>query len=453
VIHRIPLALLFASLLFVNSASAQNWSFDARKVGMGSPTGGENVASRMIEEETNYRAIVLPFGLIQVFRDFDRLNPSKDEFDLVRTIEYAAAPIHYTIGRDTSDTKADDFIVDIGNGELSRDLNEYKGFIPVNQPAAAGLASSNWGKTFRLVQGPGNAFQGLYVGAGPYVSMRTASVIDDRLTEILSEGPPIYIPLTQLTAQNATQGQLAMAIAGGYRARFALAPGVGLGTEREGLYVAANVNYLHGFKYEDLDFRLRMDTDAVGLLTVNPFLPPPLFVSRTQSDSGTGMAIDVGVGAVINNWELGMGANGIGNFIDWTDAERTSYFHANLLAGEGDLIEGVPVPVGEIRVELPIDYRANVGYNVERWAAVAEFGRGLQGNSFHTGGEFRLGTIDLRGGAVFSREMWNPAGGVGVNISPRVGLDVAVYANSANIERKRNPAIAVSLRLNRSSVN
>jgi hypothetical protein len=30
---------------------------------------------------------------------------------------------------------------------------------------------------------------------------------------------------------------------------------------------------------------------------------------------------------------------------------------------------------------------------------------------------------------------------------------VAVYANSANIERKRNPAIAVSLRLNRSSVN
>ena len=447
--HRIALSLLFASLLFVNTASAQNWSFDARKIGMGSPTGGENVASRMIEEEGPYRAIVLPFGLIQVFRDFDRLNPSKDEFDLVRAIEYAAAPLHYTFGRDTSDTKADDFIVDIGNGELSRDLNDYKGFIPVNQPPAAGLAAPNWGRTFRLVEGPSNGFQGVYVGAGPYVSMRTASVIDDRLTEILREGPPIYIPLTQLTAQNATQGQFAVAIAGGYRGRFALAPGIGLGTDREGLYLAANFNYLHGLRYHDIDSRLRMDTDRVGLLTVNPFLPPPLLVSRLESDSGTGMAVDVGVGAVISNWELGFGANGIGNFIDWTDVEQTTYFHANLLQGDGDLIEGVPVPIGEVRVELPIDYRANVAYDPGPWAAVAEFGRGLQGKSFHGGGEIRLGMIDLRGGAVYSRELWNPAGGVGVNMSDRVALDLAVYGNSANIERKRHPAIAVSLRFNR----
>jgi hypothetical protein len=45
--------------------------------------------------------------------------------------------------------------------------------------------------------------------------------------------------------------------------------------------------------------------------------------------------------------------------------------------------------------------------------------------------------------------MWNPSGGVGLNLSPRVALDVAMYANSANVERKRNPAIAFSLRLNR----
>ena len=126
--------------------------------------------------------------------------------------------------------------------------------------------------------------------------MRTASVIDDRLTQILSEGPPVHVPLAQLTAQNNTQGQLAMAIAGGYRSRFAFPAGVGAGSDREGI---------------------------------------------------------------------------------------------------------------------------------------------------------RFGTIDLRGGAVYSREMWNPAGGVGLHISPRVGADVALYSNSANIERKRNPSVAVSLRLNR----
>jgi len=34
-------------------------------------------------------------------------------------------------------------------------------------------------------------------------------------------------------------------------------------------------------------------------------------------------------------------------------------------------------------------------------------------------------------------------------MSPRTSLDVALYSNSANVERKRNPAIAVSLRFNR----
>ena len=55
----------------------------------------------------------------------------------------------------------------------------------------------------------------------------------------------------------------------------------------------------------------------------------------------------------------------------------------------------------------------------------------------------------MRGGAAYSREMWNPSGGVGLNLSSRVALDVAVYVNAANVERTRNPAIAVSLRLNR----
>lgn len=445
---RISAVVVLAALMFAQAAYAQNWSFDARKVGLGSPTGGENVASRMIADEREYGTVVLPFGLIQVFRDLDRLNPSNDEFDLVRTVEYAAGPLHYTIGRDSSDSKADDFIVDIGNGEVSRDLNDYKGFIPVNQPAAAGLAAPNWGKTFRVRTGAGNEFHGVYVGAGPYVSMRTAPQIDEELIRILGVGERVYIPNAQLDANNTTQAQVAMAIVGGYRGRFNWPVGVGAGTERDGLYVAANYNYLRGFRYEDIDFRLRMDTDGAGLLTVNPGLPPPLFISRTNAESGTGMAIDVGVGAVVDRWEFGFGANGLGNRINWSDVEQTAYFHTNLITGDGDLTEGIPIPVGDVRVELPVDYRANVGYDVERWAAVAEFGRGLQGKSFHGGGEYRLGGIDVRGGAVYSRELWNPAAGIGLNMSERTSLDVALYSNSANVERKRRPAIAVSLRFN-----
>ena len=66
-----------------------------------------------------------------------------------------------------------------------------------------------------------------------------------------------------------------------------------------------------------------------------------------------------------------------------------------------------------------------------------------------SGYEYRFGTLELRGGAGYTREMWNPAGGVGFNISERFGLDVAVYGNAANVERKRHAAIAASLRFNR----
>ena len=38
---------------------------------------------------------------------------------------------------------------------------------------------------------------------------------------------------------------------------------------RDGLYVAFNYNYLHGFRYENVDTALRLDTDGTGLLTIN----------------------------------------------------------------------------------------------------------------------------------------------------------------------------------------
>jgi hypothetical protein len=445
--RQVPLVAAVVSLSFVSPALAQNFSFDARRIGLGSPGGGQNLGSKMIEEENKYRVIPLPFGLIQVFQDIDRLNPSKDEFDIVRASELIASPLHYTFGRDRSDSAADDFIVDITNGDLNRDLNAYKGFIPVNQPAAEGLYAGNWGKTIKLVRGPGNAFQGLYVGAGPYVSMRTEPTIDDRLTSILRPGDPVYFTNAQLTARDATQFQAALAITGGYRGRVEL-PGRE-GSDREGVYIALNYNYLKGFRYEDIDARVRMDTDSRGLLTVNPFLPVPLFVARTNSESGTGMAVDLGVGVVVSNWEFGVGANGVGNRLNWSEVERTIYSQSSLVTGNDDLDEGVPVPVADVRVELPVDVKANIGYDVDRWAVVAEVGHGFNGKSFHGGAEYRFGAIDVRGGGVYSRELWNPSAGVGLNMSQRVSLDVAVYSNSANVERKRNPAVAVSIRLNR----
>ena len=124
--HAVSVCLLMASLLPAQ-ARAQNWSFDARAVGLGGVGSTSNVAADMVDEQRPYRAIVLPFGLLQVIPNLPKLDPTNDEFDLVRAIEYSASPIHFIVGRDGTQTGSL-FITDLRNGELSRDLNTIAGF-------------------------------------------------------------------------------------------------------------------------------------------------------------------------------------------------------------------------------------------------------------------------------------------------------------------------------------
>lgn len=443
---------LFVCSLVAGEASAQNWSFDARKVALGSPGTGENLASHMIEEESAYRAIVLPFGLFQVFHDFDKLNPTKDDFDVVRTMEYAASPLHYTFGRDSATagqsngaSGLNNFVTDIRNAQLSRDLNRYRGMAPANQPRAEGLASPSWGKTIKVSNGSGGAFHGVYVGTGPYMAMQTDVGFDQQLIDVLGSQTDTYLPNAQMHLATASRGQMALAITGGYRGRYALPSS---SSDRDGVYVAANYNYLRGFRYEDVNLALRLDTDAAGLLTTNRSLASPLVVTRDNATTGAGRAIDVGVGVVINRWETGFGVNGIANRINWTNVERTSYSLANPFLGNSDFAESLARPMGDVEVTLPVDYRGNVGYRAEKWSAVGEAGKGYAGESFHGGYEYRFTALAVRGGGMYSRKLWNPSAGVGINLGQRVALDVAIYGNAANVERKRRPALAVSLRFN-----
>jgi hypothetical protein len=56
--------------------------------------------------------------------------------------------------------------------------------------------------------------------------------------------------------------------------------------------------------------------------------------------------------------------------------------------------------------------------------------------------------MELRGGARYTVNRWNPSGGVGVDLSPRVSLDVAAFGTTTNIERKRQLTLAASVRIN-----
>ncbi len=56
---RRTLALVACAVLVGETgAPAQNWSFDARHIGLGTPNGSSMLASQMIEEDYAYRVIV-----------------------------------------------------------------------------------------------------------------------------------------------------------------------------------------------------------------------------------------------------------------------------------------------------------------------------------------------------------------------------------------------------------
>ena len=434
-------------LTCASNAQAQNWSFDARAIALGATGGAENLASSMIDDERNYRSIVVPLGLLQLLKDFGRLNPAHEEFDLVKTIEYAAAPLHYQLGR-TSDGRSAQFAVDIRNGEISRDINDYRGFLPAGPLRAQGLASPTWGRTIRVYEGARGAFQGIYVGAGPYMGMRTDLSIDPQLGQILASPTNVYLQNAHMQLGTDADAQLALAIAGGYRARFAWGSASSSGSARDGLYVATNYKYLHGFRYESINGRVRLDTDRNGLVTAIPNAPSPLALVRESATSGSGFAVDIGVGAVVGPWEVGFGANGLANRIRWTDAQRVTYSMDNIVSGEEDFVEGDATFSGDVLRELPVDYSGHAGYNAPEWTAQAEFGRGYEGTRFRTGYEYRFRAVELRTGAIYSREKWNPTDGVGLNLGERVSVDVAAFGTTANVARQRRTALAVSLRIN-----
>jgi hypothetical protein len=427
--------------LFVPAmAQAQSWSWDARTIGMGGSNDNTNLTTKMMDDQKGYTSIVLPLGLIQVFNNTDRFDPSSKQFDPIMAVELGASPWHYVIGRDSSSNPGEvKFVNDIRNGTVSRDLTTYKGFVPANDLQAEGLFEPSFGHTFKVYKNGPN-FQGFYVGAGPYFGMHSQSTISPALTTVLSTGvnqSNATFPITETD-----QEELAAAVTGGYRARFAL-PG---SADQNGLYVAANYNYLRGFGYNHDNLGINLLTDGSGQLTS----VSNVAIGNTHATHGTGWAIDLGAGAQVGPWEFGFGAKGIGNRIDWTNVKQRTFTLASVTAGSSVFVESPTTTASDARIELPVDYRSNVRYNADHWSAVGDIGHGFGGNSFHAGLEWRpIPLVSLRGGSRYTFQNWNPTVGAGINLG-KIGFDVAAFGTNANIEQKRDMAIAASIRINHS---
>jgi hypothetical protein len=439
-------AVVLSATLFTASAFSQNVSFDARRIAMGAVGGQGGLASKLVEEPVPYRAIPVPLGLLQVLRDVRVFDPTDPKFDPIRAVEDLASPLHYTFYRGEN-SAGRNLVRDLVNGRVNRDLNAYRGFTPASQVDAQGLWSPDWGKTLRV-----SGFHSVFVGAGPYVSLGTNLKIDQNLIDVLASPTNVYRPNTTFTIGDLTTGQGAVAITGGYRGRlpiFGIPKSARGGTSRDGLYIGANFHQLFGLHYDTVDLALRFDTDQTGQITLQPNTTP-IVINRTTSRRGRGVALDLATAVVINRWDFSVGANGVANRIEWDSLSSEQVVLQSLFQGRNFVKRPLPAPTGKRRVSLPVQYAGAVGYRGTQWSARGEVSQGLQELSLRGGGEHLLGPVIARGGGRYQLKRWHASAGIGFNVTKNFGIDLAAFQTTANIERKKKWALALSLRFDRS---
>jgi hypothetical protein len=439
----VALLLLAAN---VSSVSAQNYSFDARRIALGGAGGTPNVASKLVERQRRYKSILIPVGLVKVLTDLRVFYPNREDFDFSRAVEFSTSPLHFVFGR-KKDITARSFFRDIVNASLESDPNAYSGVeLPV-LTEAEGLVSLTWGKTFMLREDD-RSFQAIYVGAGPYLASQAFFDFDAELEQILSGSGNRYVPSASLGMGGGETDRLAVDITGSYRARFPLFAGDGAGASRNGMYVAANYHHLQGVRYDRIDARLQLDTDPAGLIVPNP-PETPFLLEWDTSSRGVGLSLDFGVAFVVNRWDFGAGVSGVANRINWSHITRHELSLLSLFNGNEFVHIKLPRSNITARTELPVTYTGDVSYHRDKWSLYTEYSHGLGGTNFRTGLEYRLGAVELRGAGRYSQGSWYPSAGVGVNLTRSFGIDAGLYGTKTFLEPEPHVGLAISLRFDR----
>ena len=429
-----------------SSASAQNYTFDARRVALGGVGGTPNLASKLVERQRRYKSILIPVGLVKVLTNLRVFYPNREDFDLSRAVEFAYSPVHQVFGRG-EDINGRTFLRDTIRAQLDPDLNAYRGFEIDPSITAEGLILENWGKTFMVHEGD-RSFQGIYVGAGPYLAARAHGEFDNGLVGLLNSPVDAYLPAASLSIGGGETDQLAVAITGGYRARFPYFAQEGTAASRNGMYVAADFHYLQGLRLDDFDVNLQFETDSFGLVSPNPPTPPFTLDWHTSSH-GRGMAIDAGVAFVVNRWDFGFGVGGVANRITWTEIKPRHLTLVSLFGGTEFIYVKLPATDEERRLELPVTYTSDIAYHREKWSVFTEVSHGFMGKQFRSGLEYRLGLVELRGAGRYYDRRWFGSAGAGFNLTRNFGVDAGLFGTQTFLERSPHLGLAISFRIDR----
>jgi len=428
-----------------SSASAQNYSFDARRIALGGAGGTPNVASKLVERERRYKSILIPVGLVKVLSDVRVFYPNREDFDFSRAVEYGTSPFHFVFGR-SDDITAGSFFRDMIRAQLHSDLNDYRdgGFDPPLVTSAEGLMDLTWGHTFMLREDK-RSFQGLYVGAGPYLASKASADFDAEFEKLLNSSTGRYVRSASMGIGGGETDELALDITASYRARVPLFAPDAPGGSRNGMYVEASYHHLQGFRLDEFNAALQLDTDSNGLLLPHP-PETPFTLQWRKSSKGIGLSMDFGVTFVVNRWDFGVGVSGVANRIKWHDITRHELVLASFFNGTDFIYTKLPRTDITAQIELPVTYTGDLSYHRDAWSAYTEYSNGLGGDNFRAGLEYRLGWVELRGAGRYSQGSWYPSAGAGFNLTRTFGVDAGLYGTRTFLEPHPHVGLAISLR-------
>lgn len=454
---RLGLVACGAAALLVGRAApaAAQFSFDARRIGMGGVTLGHggsvaryNAAYRAVpdrERGVNPKlTIPVPLGLIQFFHDhpigdLDKdplFNPDSSAFNPVEILNLVFhPPLYYEVRK--VPTPTNDVSFTIGKNNLIIDLGNTQRVIPADE---FGLGASS-----RLLD-MGLTIKGVHVGVMGWMQYDAGFTLDDSLLAVLKQADSVR-PNTRYTILGDGQGQAGFAPTIGYAGRLT-------GDSSGGLYVGASLHYYFGLAYGATAGNGGFKTGNPIFNDSAPATPVLDAVSRHSSlgnAMGKGVGGDIGFVWVSGPMELGIGVNDIGAKLTWTDTRVDSITYVDIVdtgafVGVDDSIATFKLADHvESKTTLPVSYVANVAYtvgNVTLGGTILNSGRGT---TIHIGAEQRLGFFAVRGGVSRDqRKRMQFAWGGGLRLGP-IGLDVGFFTHSSSLSDTRGITMATSL--------
>ena len=442
------LALLVLAPLLPRAASAQ-FSFDARRIGMGgvslSRDGNArryNPAYRAVKNKNQVTgapkfSIPVPLGLIQFFHDHPinqlshdpMFNPDSAAFNPIGLMDLVFnPPIFLEVKK--APTPTNDVEFTIGRNKLIVDLGATKVLIPEQD---FGL-----GSTSRLFDA-GGGVAGFNIGVMGFLEYDVRFQLDTALRNFLVSDSSAR-PNTPYSVNVDGVAQAGLAPTVSFAGR--ILRGIGGDATDDGLYVGGALHYYLGATYGRA-------VGPAGFTTGNPVLastPTPLIdgnVFTSQKPNGHGVGGDVGVVWISGPFEVGAGVDDIGAELTWSHTKIQRFLYNTA----GDSIARTVIATdATTKTKLPLTYLANAAIQMGTGTTVGgDVINSGRGTVIHIGAEQRTGLFAVRGGVSRDQRKKMQFGfGGGVRLGP-LGLDLGFWTHSNSLSTQRAITMATSI--------